>query len=138
MDKGCYIRESDTLSFSGPISVSAISLTDAGVEIVKLRNDGAAEFNWPAIEKTAARWDAGSRDTWVSMARLLLLANNSAPTEHDAVAAERERCAAILMFRADKIAAEAERAVKSAPDEVSVLRAMAWQLTVAEREIRGA
>ena len=51
-------------------------------------------------------------------------------------AAERERCAAILMFRADKIAAEAERAVKSAPDEVSALRAMAWQLTVAEREMR--
>ena len=55
-----------------------------------------------------------------------------------AVAAERERCAAILKARADKIAAEADRAVKSEPDEVSALRAMAWQLTVAEREIRGA
>ena len=51
---------------------------------------------------------------------------------------ERERCAAILKARADKIAAEADRAVKSEPDEVSALRAMAWQLTVAEREIRGA
>ena len=53
-------------------------------------------------------------------------------------AAERERCAAILKARADKITAGAERAVKSEPDEVSALRAMAWQLTVAEREIRGA
>ena len=91
MDKSCHIAESDTLIFSQTVSVSAISLTDSGVEIAKLRNDGAAEFNWPAIEKTAARWDAGSRDTWVSMARLLLLANNSAPTEYDAVRAERER-----------------------------------------------
>ena len=57
---------------------------------------------------------------------------------HRVEAAERERCAAILKARADKIAAEAERAVKSEPDEVSALRAMAWQLTVAEREIRGA
>lgn len=55
-----------------------------------------------------------------------------------AVAAERERCAAILKARADKITAGAERAVKSEPEEVSALRAMAWQLTVAEREIRGA
>ena len=102
MDKGCYIRESDTLIFSQTVSVSAISLTDSGVEIAKLRNDGAAEFNWPAIEKTAARWDAGSRDTWVSMARLLLLANNSAPTEHDAVAAERERCAKLVEQVADE------------------------------------
>ena len=54
------------------------------------------------------------------------------------VAAERERCAAILKARAAKIAAEAERAAKSEPDEVSALRAMAWQFTVSEREIRGA
>ena len=93
MDKGCYIAESDTLIFSSTVSVSAITLTDAGVEIAKLRNDGSAEFNWPAIEIAAAKWNAGYRDTWVSMARLLLLANNSAPTEYDAVAAERERCA---------------------------------------------
>ena len=92
MDKGCYAKESDTLIFSPTISVSCITLTDDRVVIARLRNDGAAEFNWPAIETTAAKWDAGSRDTWVSMARLLLLANNSAPTEYDAVAAERERC----------------------------------------------
>jgi hypothetical protein len=55
-----------------------------------------------------------------------------------AVAAERERCATILKTRAEKIAAEAERAAASEPDEVSALRAMAWQLTVAEREILGA
>ena len=70
-----------------------MDITDGCVEIAKLRNDGAAEFNWPAIEITAAKWSAGSRDTLVSMARLLLMANNSAATEHDAVAAERERSA---------------------------------------------
>lgn len=53
------------------------------------------------------------------------------------VAAEREQCAAIVRARADRIAAEAERAAISDPDEVSALRAMAWQLTVAEREILG-
>ena len=93
MDKGCYAKESDTLIFSPTISVSCITLTDARVVIARLRNDGAAEFNWTAIETTAAKWYAGSHDTLVSMARLLLLANNSAPTEYDAVAAEREWCA---------------------------------------------
>ena len=52
-------------------------------------------------------------------------------------AAERERCAAVLRARIEKIAAEAERAAISEPDEESALRAMAWQLTVAEREILG-
>ena len=52
--------------------------------------------------------------------------------------AGREQAANLLKARADKIASEAERAAKSEPDEVSALRAMAWQLTVAEREIRGA
>ena len=54
-----------------------------------------------------------------------------------ASAAERERCAAVLRARIEKIAAEAERAAISEPDEESALRAMAWQLTVAEREILG-
>ena len=91
MDKGCYAKESDTLIFSP--TISSITLTYDRVVIARLRNDGAAEFDWPAIETTAAKWDAGSHDTLVSMARLLLLANNSAPTEYDAVAAEREWCA---------------------------------------------
>lgn len=55
----------------------------------------------------------------------------------DSVAAERARCAAILKARADKITDVSERAVKSEPDDVSALLAMAWQLTVAEREICG-
>lgn len=77
---------------------------------------------------------AGYQKTAILQADLPMLERFAARVE----AAERERCAAILKARADKIAAEAERAVKSEPDEVSALRAMAWQLTVAEREIRGA
>ena len=54
-------------------------------------------------------------------------------------AAERERCAGVVKARAEKVAAEAERAASNGEhDEVNALRATAWQLTVAEREILGA
>lgn len=52
---------------------------------------------------------------------------------------EVERCAAICRARADKMEAEAQRASDAGEyDEASALRATAWQLTVAEREILGA
>lgn len=55
------------------------------------------------------------------------------------VAAERERCAKVCRERAMKMEAEAQRAGDAGEhDEVSALRATAWQLVVAEREILGA
>ena len=52
---------------------------------------------------------------------------------------ERERCAKVNRDRAMKIEADAQRASDAGDhDEVSALRATAWQLIVAEREILGA
>jgi hypothetical protein len=51
----------------------------------------------------------------------------------------RERCAKVNRDRAMKMEAEAQRASDAGEhDEVSALRATAWQLVVAEREILGA
>ena len=101
--------------------------------------DAAAD---EARQTEAASWgeNAAMQAAEIERLQALLLLQQASYEREIAqdVAAERARCCAILKAREVMLAAEAEKATLREPDEVSALRAMAWQLAVAEREIRGA
>lgn len=57
--------------------VIPIEIRQANQEIAMLHADGAASFDWPAIEAAAAKWAPGSTNAICAWALLLLRARQA-------------------------------------------------------------